>query len=491
MYNGKFSKDVKLNALSLTHKKNQVLKNMINAIDKFTDIDLQNNDFKKLLEARNRLKSYEEMDKIYKADFDIKIIMKMLYDQEIYVIKFREYSNNSNPEQPLTTGAISEKQTMGKKNLDKKKIIGELDKSNLDLTNKSFKSSTGERTKTNTSILKREKIVKSINEGKKLNFYNFINVIIISLLIIMLVIYVIILIYQNNMIETSHKIFLSLFFNYYQRDKFMNLLSVILSNAFKLLELLSNLPIGIISDQDFLDAIEKNADKFENSYHNYYISYVDLKTSQNEKLTSIYSNKNFTKIIGTFEPLVYASNFIQEVEHLGFLAKYNAINEKTNLDHIKEDYQILFNGSFLLNDTIPIKSSSIKTMYYVTKNFGSVFYIFFEELKTECEDEFNSYSNKTKNIYIILEILGFILYSCFFIINFIYLFRTSDLIFRNIFNIFIDFTQEGAYSFKNHYDNLIIVKKINEYRAVLIDFTMKNLENIMKKLILKMLWNIV
>ena len=33
---------------------------MINAIDKFTDIDLQNNDFKKLLEARNRLKGFEK-----------------------------------------------------------------------------------------------------------------------------------------------------------------------------------------------------------------------------------------------------------------------------------------------------------------------------------------------------------------------------------------------------------------------------------------------
>ena len=48
-------------------------------------------------------------------------------------------------------------------------------------------------------------------------------------------------------------------------------------------------------------------------------------------------------------------------------------------------------------------------------------------------------------------------------------------------NIFIDFTQEGPYSFKNHYDNLIIVKKINEYRTVLIDFNMKNLDKYNEK----------
>ena len=108
--------------------------------------------------------------------------------------------------------------------------------------------------------------------------------------------------------------------------------------------------------------------------------------------------KNFTKIIGTFEPVIYSSNFIQEVEHLGFLAKYNALNEEGNLDNIREDYQILFNGSFLLDDTIPIKSSSIKTMYYLTKNFGSVFYVFFDYLTEECEDKFTSYSDKTKKI---------------------------------------------------------------------------------------------
>ena len=122
MYNGKFSKDIKLNALSVTVQKSQILKSMISAIDKFTDIDLQNSDFKKLLEARKIIKSFEEKDKILKSEFDIKIYMKMLYDQEIYLVKFREYASNSqSPEQVLTTGDISEKQTMNKNKIEKKK----------------------------------------------------------------------------------------------------------------------------------------------------------------------------------------------------------------------------------------------------------------------------------------------------------------------------------------------------------------------------------
>ena len=480
MYNGKFSKDVKLNTLCITHKKNQVIKNMINAIDKFTDIDLQNNDFKKLLETRNRLKSFEERDKILKSEFDIKVLMKLLYDQEIYIVKFREYaSNNQSPDQILSinTGDISEKPTKSK--IDKKKLERE---HTLDVSNKSMVGSQGERSKTNTSILKREKLIKSINEGKQFHYYNFINIIIISLLSVMLVVYIVILVYQNSMIDTSHKIFLSLFYNYYQRDKFMNLLSIILSNAFKLLKLLSKFEIGILGSDDFRILTEKNSEKFEDSYHNYYISYVDLKTTLNEKLTSIYSSKEFTKIIVNFEPVVYNSTFIQEVEHLAFMSKYNALNEDSNMENIVDDYNKFFSGYFLNHSHAKIKSNSIKTLYYLTKNFNKVFYTYFETLEKECEDKFDSYSNESKRVYTLLEILGFILYSAFFIINFIYLYHTSDLIFRNIFNIFIDFTQEGAYSFKNHYDNLIIVKKINEYRAVLIDFNMKNLDKYNEKL---------
>ena len=482
MYNGKFNKNIKLNILSLTRKKSLVMKSMINAIDKFTDIDLQNNDFKKLLEARNKLKIFEEKDKIFKAEFEIKIYMKMLYDQETYLIKFREYAlDNQGPEHTLATGNISEKPTAGKNKLERKKNTNDGDRITLNLTNKSMRSSNDEKAKTSVSLLKREQMVKSINEGKRFNYYNFINIIITSLLCIMLIVYIIILVYQNTMIDTSHKIFLSLFFNYYQKDKFMILLNSELTNVFKLLNFLEKFNISIINNDDFGILAEKNSEKFEESYHDYYISYVDLKTYLNEKLTSIYSYKVFTKILGTFEPVEYNSTFIQEVEHLAFLAKYSILKEEKDNNNVIVDYENFFNGNFLKNNKTEIKSNSMKTLYYITKNFNKVFYSYFESLEQECEDKFDSYSNHSKRIYTIIEILGFILYSSFFGVNYIYLYHTNYLIFRNIMNIFIDFTQEGPYSFKNHYDNLIIVKKINEYRTVLIDFNMKNLDKYNEK----------
>ena len=212
----------------------------------------------------------------------------------------------------------------------------------------------------------------------------------------------------------------------------------------------------------------------------YYVYYVDLKSHLNEPLTSIYSIKNFSKIINTFENVDYNSTFLQEVENLAFLSLYSILRQDQVLNNIVKDFGIFFSGNY--NDSIRINCYSIKVVYYLTKNFNNVFYKYFEEMQKEAELKFDSYSNESKRVYTIIEVLGFILYSCFFGVNLIYLHHTSDIIFQKIMNIFLDFTQESPYSFKNHYDNLIIVKKINEYRAVLVDFNMKNLDKFNEKI---------
>ena len=481
IYNGKIDKDIKLKTLSIVRKKNKILENIINNIDKFTDIDIQNRDYKKLLECRNKIKKLEQEDinQCLNVEYDIKVYIKMLYDQETYIIKIREVKTGKIkfPEKPL--GVISEKPSFHKNNKNKRKGADEISKAPVTLTNKSMQSFTGEKTKTYTSIMKREKVIKEISENKGTHYYKFINVIIIGLLSIMLIIYIIILVYQNSMIETSHKIFLSLYYNYYQKDQFMNLLSSIISNAFNILNITEN---SIMQRVDYKDLIKENAKEFEESYHYYYVSYVDLKSTLNEQLTSIYSPKNFSKLTNTFENVIYSSTFLQEVENLAFLSQYSIYSEDVKVENILKDYNNFFSGEFLKNPITKINSYSIKTLYYLTKNFNNVFYLYFEEMQNEAEKKFDEYSNESKKVYTLLEILGFFIYSVFFIINIMYLHHTSYVIFRNIMNIFLDFTQDGPYSFKNHYDNLIIVKKINEYRAVLVDFNMTNLDKFNEKI---------
>ena len=483
MYNGKIEKNIKLKNLSVMRKKDKILENFIYAFDKLADIDIQNQDYKKLLECRNRFKNYNEEDKLnyLNVDFEIKVFIKMLYDQETYLVKFREFSvRKFNP--PMV---ISESPTLKKYKIINKKLgLGETtaqgdDKTSIIQTNKSFNSFSVEKARTSNSIMKRDNIIKNISENSGMKYYEFINIIIIGLLLVMLLIYIIILIYQNSMIEISHKIFLSLFYNYYQKDKFMNLLSSVLSNAFNLLNITQN---NLMERIDYQNLIKDDAKKFEESYHYYYASYADLKSTLKEQLTSIYSVKKFSKLTNTFENVDYNSTFIQEVAKLAFLSQYSTSSENKVIEDVLKDYNFFFKEKFLKEPLTRIKSYSIKTLYYLTKNFNKAFYIFFEEMQDEAELQFDEYSNESKKVYTVLEILGFFIYSLFFLTNLAYLRHISSIIFRNILNIFLDFTQEEPYSFKNHYDNLIIVKKINEFRAVLVDFNMINLDKFNEKI---------
>ena len=484
MYNGKIDKNIKLRPLSLSRKKMKIMENLVGAIDKFTDIDLQNHDYKKLVEARNRLKKFEEEDKSLSldVDYEVKVFLKLLYDQEVYLVKFKEIVvGKGNNGEPIPEN-ILEKQTLPQNKSKKKLGVVDLSKNSISLTNKSAVSYAGEKTKTNNSILKREIMIKNISESNTMYYYQHINVIITGLLLIMLVIYIIILIYQNSMIDTSHKIFLSLFYNYYQKDKFMNLMGTIITNVFNFMNITKE---NITNSNDFNLLVKDNAKEFEESYHYYYVSYVDLKSYMNEPLTSIYSIREFGKITNTFENIQYNSTFLQEVENFAYITIYSILSENTRYtryENYLEEFKAFFSGEFLTKPFIRINSYAIKTFYYLTKNFNNVFYRYFEEMQDEAESTFDFYSNKSKRVYTILEVLGFVIYSSFFGINLIYLYHTNKNLFQNLMNIFIDFTQEGPYSFKNHYDNLIIVKKIKEYRAVLDDFNMKNLDKFNEKI---------
>jgi hypothetical protein len=61
--------------------------------------------------------------------------------------------------------------------------------------------------------------------------------------------------------------------------------------------------------------------------------------------------------------------------------------------------------------------------------------------------------------------------------------------FKNILNMFLDFTQEGTYNFKNHVDNFILIKKISEFNLLLIDFSLGILDNYNKKISTKTAMN--
>ena len=115
-------------------------------------------------------------------------------------------------------------------------------------------------------------------------------------------------------------------------------------------------------------------------------------------------------------------------------------------------------------------------MYYLCRNYNSQFYYFYQELQEEFESWFLNFSqgspssstmppaasprrrcssSGSKKIYILIEVLGMVLYVGFFGVMFFNLYQSNSIMFKIILNMFLDFTQEGAYNFKNHIDNLI------------------------------------
>ena len=121
-------------------------------------------------------------------------------------------------------------------------------------------------------------------------------------------------------------------------------------------------------------------------------------------------------------------------------------------------------------------------MYYLCKNYNSQFYNFFGEIQEESEKSFFNFSKRTKSIYIFIEILGMVFYVVFFALMFFYLYQSNSMMFKNILNMFLDFTQEGVYNFKNHIDNFILIKKISEFNLLLVDFSLGILDKYNKKI---------
>ena len=76
----------------------------------------------------------------------------------------------------------------------------------------------------------------------------------------------------------------------------------------------------------------------------------------------------------------------------------------------------------------------------------------------------------------LLEVLGILIYIIFFLINFIFLYKSNKYIFHSILCLFLDFTQSNKYTFNNKIDNLLINKSIINYITLLNEFSPQNLE---------------
>ena len=287
---------------------------------------------------------------------------------------------------------------------------------------------------------------------------------------------------KNNEI----KCFKFIVYNYYQRDKLLCLFASILSSYYYLYGITNYSDSQNLMNNTLLQGIMKSYSfDFQNSFHYFYTSYIDYKKNLNEPLTALYASRDMNKISTDWNNIKYGSDYISEAEYISYSA-HNAALDLDNIETAKEvDCPQLFQETFNKsqeNRNKRVVSNFIPCMYYLCKNYNSQFYYFYQELQLESESSFLNFSQRTKKIYILIEILGMLLYVTFFGVMFFYLYQSNSMMFKNILNMFLDFTQEGTYNFKNHIDNFILIKKISEFNLLLVDFSLGILDNYNKKI---------
>ena len=60
--------------------------------------------------------------------------------------------------------------------------------------------------------------------------------------------------------------------------------------------------------------------------------------------------------------------------------------------------------------------------------------------------------------------------------------KSNNILYKSIINLFIDYTQEGNYSFKNSYDNFLVAEKLSRLKFVLNNFSTKAIDKFNKKI---------
>ena len=491
IYNHNISESVDCSTVNLRIYKQSVINNLVKVVNKLTEVDLHDESYKKLTESVFKFKNYNHIkeednnnmtkghanNNTYDSYFDIEARISVLYDTPFYAFKLTEITKTTPGIQNMNDSAsMSSPSQRSQRRVTFNSRTGG--------TNTQSVSINASNNKT-ISTTKKINNVQNTVKNNEIKCFRYIIYIIISLLAILLIIYICIIFYQNNIISTGHNIFLGLYYNYYQRDKLLCLFASILSSYYYLHNITNYDNTKLVTNTLLQGIMKSYSFDFQNSFHYFYTSYIDYKKNLNENLTALYALRTMNKISTDWNNIRYESDYISEAEYISFSA-HNAALDLDNIELASAlDCPQLFQGRFDWSDAYrnqKVASDFIPCMYYLCRNYNSQFYYFYQELQQESESSFLNFSQGSKKIYILIEVLGMVLYVSFFGVMFFYLYQSNSMMFKNILNMFLDFTQEGAYNFKNHIDNFILIKKISEFNLLLVDFSLGILDKYNKKI---------
>ena len=488
IYNNKILENFESKSVNFQINKSIVqnkMKKMMEKISLYEQGKLENkNIYKDFLRFHQ---NYNKTDNRSSVFINLKVTMKLLYDTPFYLCKIQQYENmillkdNFNFWENQSLSTDSEKissnslmnvkeETNGKSVLMDRTFIRSstnfLERKNTLDENKDLGL---EKSQHENLIIIREKI----KNGKIPK--SILRIVEVLFVLILLIIYIIILTKKLNMVIQADSIFKTLFYTYYQREQLLYINSVILSIHFNLVNLTS------------MDTLNENvqilkylSENLEGGFHLFFNHYLNYKEGVNEDVEELYRERELNKITINWENEKKMSYYIREMQIILYMS-LDISNDKnfTNLDI--EDCEYFLLGQFINNtknrDT-EVHGNLIRLIYYLYSNYDTVIRKFFEELTVSFETSFNNFSDNIILYFLILETAGLVIYILFFFINFYFLYQANQYIFQNILCLFIDFTQNGDYSFNNKKDNILIRKCIRNYISLLREFTPKKLESL-------------
>ena len=219
----------------------------------------------------------------------------------------------------------------------------------------------------------------------------------------------------------------------------------------------------------------------EEGFHLFYRYYMDYKSDVGEDVEELYQLRQVSQISVNWKNELVYNNYINEMQLMLYrIYDISSLDNYTQGDvqdctlFLLENYKNTENEG----ENVEIHGNLIKLLYYLFKNFDLVYVDLYDELTESFEESFNNYTNKTLISYLSLEVLGILIYIIFFIINFLFLFKSNKYIFQNILCIFLDFTQKNKYTFNNKNYNLLLNKSIINYISLLNEFSPKKLDNL-------------
>ena len=488
IYNNNFIDKIKTPILYLKKPKSLIISNFNKYINNNEKIDYNDKSYKKLIESFIMFQNYNQQNKspnsgnVSNSMYHFYIKFDILYDVPFISIKFNEEADSSSLMNQNVDNIIARKMT-GYNALS----------INDNYKNVSFGGSVkgGENTRTHTNETRNRTATATSAAIKILNFQHkiklnitlfekYIKEIVLFLIICVLLVYIIILVYQLSVIEDCYNIFLAFYYNYIQRDKLVNLHSSICSGYYYYAKLVDY--SEYISISQYQDYIVKNAQDFSSSFHVFYQNYIKYRFSLGKDLSSIYEPLNISQISVNWNEINKISNYINEVESIVHIATISSIND--NYDKILVDIHNFFNSKYkdLEGDEKRLNSEYASILYYLSANMQNSYITFFRKIQTEINDAQTKYSQNSILICTLIEVLGYTvnlitLSSCMY-----FLVKSNRTIYKNISNLFIDFTQEGAYSFKNNRDNYIIIEKLMQLKFLINNFSIKAIDKFNKKI---------